>query len=411
MQKIVQILSKFLYPISLYGRQVAGTIVLLVIARYLSVYYYGVFSSYKAICGFILTIACLGYNEYILVSSQKNIENVSQKITLFLSNAFIILLVASLISIFLPLELHLIFILVLIRTFFDNTFFTLILPYFQASNALNTIAKINIIYSLLVIFITTISYIFKLSLLKFLFLSCLIGLINFIHCSKYTKMKYIDFIKKPLFYLKLLDKSILGYIGVIIAFLLYSQIPSLFVSTYLEKEQAALYFSAFTIAGIIGLLITAQNQKIVPEMIKASTQKVQCLIKQNFQFIMTINTLIFIVFLLFGKNILIIIYGQNYYSNGYYLLLIFTISNISLALANIFGSYITASGNQHLKIKYQIFAIIISIFTLILTHKLGIYSAALAYLLSASYIGLAYMQKTKQLLNINTKEITCNSNN
>lgn len=224
-------------------------------------------------------------------------------------------------------------------------------------------------------------------------------------------MKYIDFIKKPLFYLKLLDKSILGYIGVIIAFLLYSQIPSLFVSTYLEKEQAALYFSAFTIAGIIGLLITAQNQKIVPEMIKASTQKVQCLIKQNFQFIMTINTLIFIVFLLFGKNILIIIYGQNYYSNGYYLLLIFTISNISLALANIFGSYITASGNQHLKIKYQIFAIIISIFTLILTHKLGIYSAALAYLLSASYIGLAYMQKTKQLLNINTKEITCNSNN
>ena len=112
-------------------------------------------------------------------------------------------------------------------------------------------------------------------------LSCIIGLINFVHCSKYTKTKYIDFIKQPLFYLKLLDKSILGYIGVIIAFLLYSQIPSLFVSTYLEKEDAALYFSAFTIASIIGLLITAQNQKIVPEMIKASTQKVQYLIKQN----------------------------------------------------------------------------------------------------------------------------------
>ena len=33
---------------------------------------------------------------------------------------------------------------------------------------------------------------------------------------------------------------------------------------------------------------------------------------------------------------------------------------------NIFGAYITASGNQHLKIKYQIFAIFISIFTLLL---------------------------------------------
>ena len=410
MQRIAKILNDNFYPISLYARQVAGTIVLLVIARYLSVYDYGVFSSYKAICGFILTIACLGYNEYILVSSQKNIENVSQKITLFLANAFIILLVASLISMFLPLELHMIFILVLLRTFFDTTFFALILPYFQASNSLSAIAKINIIYSLSVVFITVLSYIFKLSLLNFLILSCIIGLINFIHCSKYTKTQYIDFIKRPFFYIKLLDKSILGYIGVIIAFLLYSQIPSLFVSTYLEKEQAALYFSAFTIASIIGLLITAQNQKIVPEMIKASCEKVQLLIKHNFNFIMSINAFIFIIFLLLGKALLTLIYGQNYYSNGYYLLLIFTISNISLALANIYGAYLTASGNQHLKIKYQMLAIIISILTLLLTYKYGIYSASLAYLLSASYIGIAYMQKTKKLL-LNTKEITCNSNN
>jgi len=400
MQKINSILNKNLYPISLYARQIAGTLVLFVIARYLPVYDYGVFSCYKAICGFVLTLACLGYNEYILVSSQNNIERVSQKITLFLSNAFIILVVASLISLFFQLELHLIFILVLIRTFLDSTFFSLILPYFQASKSLNTIAKINITYSLLVFFITAISYILKLSLLKFLLLSCIIGLINFIHCSKYTKTKYFDFIKRPLFYVKLVDRSILGYIGVIIAFLLYSQIPSLFVSTYLEKEQAALYFSAFTIAGIIGLLISAQNQKIVPEMIKASSEKIQYLIKCNFKFIMSINTLIFLLFLLLGKNILIIIYGQDYYSNGYYLLLIFTISNISLALANIFGAYITASGNQHLKIKYQIIAIIISILTLFLTSKLEMYSAALAYFLSAGFVGIAYMQKAKQLLKI-----------
>ena len=411
MQKIIEIFNKHLYPISLYARQVAGTVVLLVIARYLSVYDYGIFSSYKAICGFILTIACLGYNEYILVSSQKNMENVSQKITLFLSNAFVILFITALISAFSPIEYHCIFILVLLRTFFDSTFFSLILPYFQASKTLKVIAKINIIYSLLVISITILSYILKLSLLKFLLMSCFIGLTNFIHCSKYSKTKYFDFIMRPVFYIKLIDKSIWGYVGVIIAFLLYSQIPSLFVSSYLEKEQAALYFSAFTIASIIGLLITAQNQKIVPEMIKASTIKVQHLIKQNFKFIMLINAFIFIIFLLFGKSLLTLIYGQEYYSNGYYLLLIFTISNISLALANIFGAYITASGNQHLKIKYQILAIVISILTLLLTYKYGIYSAALAYLLSSSYIGIAYMQKTKQLLNTNIKENTWNSKN
>ena len=398
MQKIINILNNSLYPISLYARQIAGTIVLFVIARYLSVYDYGVFSSYKAICGFILTLACLGYNEYILVSSKKNLENVSQKITLFLSNAFIILFCASLISVFFPLELHLIFILVLLRTFFDTTFFALILPYFQASNSLNTIAKINIVYSLLVAFITTLSYIFKLSLLNFLILSCIIGLINFIHCTKYTNTKYIDFIKQPFFYLKLLDKSILGYIGVIIAFLLYSQIPSLYVSTYLAKEQAALYFSAFTIASIIGLLIMAQNQKILPEMIISSVEKVRQLIKKNFIFIMSINTFLFCVFLFCGKILLKLIYGQDYYSNGYILLLIFTIGNVFLALANIYGAYITASGNQHAKIPRQIEAIFISILSLFVFQKLGVYAPALAYLLSSTYVGLRYTLFTLKLL-------------
>ena len=133
-------------------------------------------------------------------------------------------------------------------------------------------------------------------------------------------------------------------------------------------------------------------------MINSSVEKVYQLIKKNFIFIMSINTFIFCIFLFFGKILLKLIYGQEYYSNGYIILLIFTIGNIFLALANIYGAYITASGNQHLKIKYQIFAIFLSVFTLLLTQKFGIYSAALAYLLSASYIGLMYKHKTKQLL-------------
>ena len=37
----------------------------------------------------------------------------------------------------------------------------------------------------------------------------------------------------------MIDKSIFAYIGVTIAYLLYAQIPSLYVSTYLTKEEAA----------------------------------------------------------------------------------------------------------------------------------------------------------------------------
>ena len=396
--KLKNIFISQLYPISLYARQIAGTVVLFVIARYLSVYYYGVFSSYKAIASFILILACLGYNEYILVSSKKNIFDVKLKIALFLLNAFGIILISTIASLCCNIELHLIFILVLLRTFFDVTFFSLALPYFQASSKFKEIAIINFIYSFLVISIAGISYLLKLSLLKFLLISCVIGLINFIQCSLYIKINYFIVLFKINRYLKLIDKTIFGYMGVMIAFLLYSQIPSLYVATYLPKEDAATYFSAFTIAGIIGLLIAAQNQKIVPEMINSSKEKIEILIKNNFKLIMTINTLIFISFCIIGKNLLTLIYGQDYYANGYYPLLIFTISNISLALANIYGAYITASGNQHIKIKMQIEAILISIISLLIFNKLGIYAATLAYLLSATHIGIRYVIKTKQLL-------------
>ena len=402
-EKINNIFKNNLYALSLYARQVASTLVLFIIARYLSVYDYGVFSSYKAIATFILTFACLGYNEYILVSSQSNVRMVSQKIALFMTNAFFIAFGTIFCSLFMSIDWHLIFILVLIRGFFDVTFFALILPYFQASKRLHTIGVINITYSILVMLIAIISYLFKLSLLKFLLLSCFIGLINFVQCSLYTKTNYLFVLFNPIHYLKLLDKSIFGYIGVIVAFLLYSQIPSLFVSTYLTKEDAALYFSALTIAGIIGLLITAQNQKIVPEMINAPFDKVKELIKNNFKFIMSINTIIFIIFVFAGKPLLQLIYGQKYYGNAHWLLLIFTISNISLALANIYGAYITASGNQYLKVKYQSVSIVISILTILITHRYGVYSAVLAYFLSAGYIGFAYMHKTKQLLKIQKK--------
>ena len=70
-----------------------------------------------------------------------------------------------------------------------------------------------------------------------------------------------------------------------------------------------------------------------------------------------------------------------------------------------------AKNNTNIILKMQVVSIIISIIVLGVTHKLGIYSAALAYFLSAVYIGMAYMQTTKQLLKNNIKENTWNSKN
>lgn len=395
---IKKILIEQLYPLSLYSRQIAGTFVLLFIARYLSVYDYGLFSSYKTIASFWLLFANIGYNEYILVSSQNIVKEVQLKIGLFIINAIFITLLIAAGSLLSYVESHLIFLLVLLRTFFDSTFFSIVLPYFQSANKFTIISYINIFYSIATIIIAIMSYIMNLSLITFLLLSIILGLFNFIQVSLYAKINYFLTIKHIKRLISKLDKSIFAYIGVVLCSYLYMQIPSLYSSSFIKKEEAALYFAAFTISTIISLLINAQVQKMVPEMINNSIEKIKIIMKNNMKFIMSINAIVFLFLLLFGKIILKLLYEKDYYINAYPLLLILTISNISIAIAAIYGTYITASGNQHIKIRMQIEAIIISILTLSLFHKYGIYAAAMAYFLSATHIAIRYVIKTKKML-------------
>lgn len=395
---IKKILIEQLYPLSLYSRQIAGTFVLLFIARFLSVYDYGLFSSYKTLASFWLLFANIGYNEYILVSSQNIVKEVQLKIGLFIINAIFITLLIAAGSLLSSVESHLIFLLVLLRTFFDTTFFSIVLPYFQSANKFTIISYINIFYSIATIIITIISYIMNLSLITFLLLSIILGLFNFIQVSYYAKINYLLTIKHIKRLISRLDKTIFAYIGVVLCSYLYTQIPSLYSSSFIKKEEAALYFAAFTISTIISLLINAQVQKMVPEMINNSIEKIKIIMKNNMKFIMSINAIVFLFLLLFGKIILKLLYEKDYYINAYPLLLILTISNISIAIAAIYGTYITASGNQHIKIRMQIEAIIISILTLSLFHKYGIYAAAMAYFLSATHIAIRYVIKTKKML-------------
>ena len=120
------ILKNNFYAISLYARQIAGTLVLFLIARYLTVYDYGLFSSYKNIATFILMFANMGFNEYILVSTKANVNNVRLKISLFMLNAIFIAIMCDICSLFFKIDNHLLFILIVLRTFFDGTFFGLV---------------------------------------------------------------------------------------------------------------------------------------------------------------------------------------------------------------------------------------------------------------------------------------------
>ena len=398
LKKIKNILNNNLYVLSLYSRQIAGTIVLFIIARYLSVYDFGLFSSYKNIAAFCFMFANLGYNEYILVSSKANVKEIKLKISLFLLNAILIGILIILCSSFFHLDSYLLFYLVVIRTFFDGTFFALILPYFQATKTFNTIARINIIYAICITIIAIISYIFKFSLYKFLLLNICLGLINFIQCSYFAKINYFLVFNHIKRFCKMVDKRIWAYIGVTIAYFLYAQIPSLYVSTFLTKEQAALYFSAFTIATIIGLLISAQVQKMMPDLINNSIENIKLILKNNLKILLIITGGLFLFMLLFGKILLLVLYGQNYYGNAYPILLILMLGNICVAEAAVYGAYITASGNQKRKIPMQLEATVLTVLGLIVLNKFGIYGAAFSFLFAAIYISYRYTVFTLKLI-------------
>ena len=196
----------------------------------------------------------------------------------------------------------------------------------------------------------------------------------------------------------MLDKSIFAYIGATVANALYSSISSLYVSIHLIKEQAALYFSAFTISSVIWLLINAQTQKMVPEMIKANLNEVKVIIRKNLIFIMSVTTVVFLFMIIFGKLLLKLLYGKPYYTNAYPVLLILMLGNILVSEAGVFGAYITASGNQKLKIPMQLEATVITVLGLAMLHKYGIYGASISYLLASIYIAIRYTIQTNQLL-------------
>lgn len=400
--KLITIVKESLYPISLYARQIAGTIVLLLIARYLTVYDFGLFSSYKNIARYLFIFANLHFHDYILVSTKAEPSKVRQKIALFMMNAIFLGIIYSIASLLFNVENHILFILVIVRTFFDGVFFNLILPYFQATKKFKTIAWINIEYSIGTAIIAIVSFIFKLSLIKFLVLCIILGLFNFIQCSFYININYLGVITKIKKYLQLLDNRIWGYIGSCLLVVLCDPLPALFVSIYVSKEQAALYFAAFTIASVISLLLVAQEQKIKPQLVKANAENSKSILKKYIMLILTVTGVMFLFMLLFGKYILVLFYGKAIYANAYMILLILMFANILYGITLGYSAYITSKGYQYKTIPMRIEFAICCLSTLFIFSKIGIYGAAISYLITMIYMLIRYKIFSDYLLKHNS---------
>lgn len=405
---INNILKKQLFTVSVYTRQMAGTVVILLIARYLSVHDFGLFSSYKNIAAFCLLFANLDYGFYILVSSKANKNEVKLKISLFLLNAFSIIFLVAVGSLFCNLENHLLFVLVLIRTFFDVTFFALILPFFQATQKFNTIAKINILYGITISAIAVYSYFNKLSLMQFLILNICAGIINFIQCIFFSRINLLLAVTKIKRFFGMLDKSIWSFIGSSVTSYIYTQITALYVALFLLKEQAALFFAAFTISTITSLFASAKIQKILPEMINKNAKEHIKIIRKNCIVMSIAFGVILLTFAIFGKSILKLIYLKEYYEKAYLVLLILTFANAVVGLGRIFGNYLAVVGKQAIKVKIKLETSILSVLGLVCFHKLGITGPAIVVAISSIYNTMRYILYSKKMIKIGLQKESLN---
>lgn len=386
-----KLLSKNLYTVSLYLRKLASAFTVFFLARYLSVSEYGLYSSYVNITAMILLFVNFGFNEYILVSSKNRLKEVRLKLAFFMILAFILMLVMILFANCFNLLDKIIFSLILVRSFLDGNVFALILTYYQSANKFKEISIINIIYSVWTLITACAAYIFKLKLSVFLILCILIGIANLIYSSIVGKLNYMQVFLKFKRFVKMIDAKLLYYGLVMVTVWIYYQIPSLSVSLFLEKTQAAIYFAAFNIFSILLLISAAQVQQIMPKMIVSNNRQLLASVKKNILYIVSINMGIFILFILFGKFLLLLLYGRPEYLASYPLLLIGAFGNIFMSAGGVLACFMTSKGFQKNKFHYQLEFIVIALVLSFAFHRLGILGATITYTLISMYAFTRYL--------------------
>ena len=391
LQFLKNLITSNLYAVSLYSRKIAGAFSVFFIARYLSVYDYGLYSSYANLASYLLLIANLGYNEFILVSSNNEAKMVKIKQTFFIGMAVLITALYVIVSAFVPMEDHFVFALVMVKSFFDGTFFALVLPYFQASKKFKQIGIINILYSIVSIVIAVCALILKLSLVKYLIIYLVLGVINFVQCSFYIKINYFKFFKLFRNVGKIIDKRIIPYMTSSALLLTRISLPSLVVATLFPKETAALFFASNNIATIPSLFALAQLQQILPEMINKSKDEVIRVMKKSALVIFYINAVVVVFLLLFGKNLLLLIYNKEYYLNGYPVLVLLSVITLLNGVSGVLATYLTASGNQKFNQRCQVEGFIISVVSLAVLYRFGIYAILLFYFILMAYFLPRYL--------------------
>jgi len=165
-----------------------------------------------------------------------------------------------------------------------------------------------------------------------------------------------------------------------IAYILLGNLDAVFISAYLSDVELSWYMSAKTLMAVFVFAPFAVSTVLLPET--ARDKRLARNLRFGVSFVLLVSTCIAIPFLLFPKNVILLVYPHEYL-DAYVVLPVLSLGMCFFSLSDVFASVWTGFGKPVLEgFVYGVAACVNALTLYIIVPKLGILGGAISLLLA-----------------------------
>ncbi|MBA2853113.1 O-antigen/teichoic acid export membrane protein [Methanococcus maripaludis] len=374
------------------------------LARYFTKFEYGLYSTAMSLISFLFIFVMFGMCDYFLILISKKADIV-KSISMIIGNYFVLSILGILIAVgasrFFPELSIAIIILFFIKAFFENLI-SFCIAVFQSKNEYNNISKIQIFLSISMIIAMVLTYVFKYTLLQFVF--TLMAFSSLI--SVFWVLKAFDINRNVLNHISVnlqFNKNVLHESYHFFLSILSAQIyiqSDIILLSFISGPLEVSRYSVVTFM-IMGLYVIPASlySYFLPKLTYgySTKSKISGHILQFKNFLKYSILSISLILFIFSSDILSLLYTSKYLDSSL-LLKISSISYLIFAQCYLYSAVLTASGNQSVKSKLQLTTAMVNIIlNIIVIPRYGAEGAAVTTLFSNIMIWIAYAFVVKRL--------------
>jgi O-antigen/teichoic acid export membrane protein len=281
-----------------------------------------------------------------------------------------------------------------------DTFLTkLLFTYYQYKQKFNIVATINIFYCICVGVLLVFLQFSKLTIENILMI---LNFFIFINILLFIYKSNLDFkqlnVRKNL---STVDKDIWYYGFSSITIPLYMQMPLFIMTFFVEKEEIAIFYLAYTISSVMLLVSISINQQYLPKVIHNKNKPFFSIIKFPIVLLILFNILTYLFFYFFGHETIEIILNKPEYIKSNELILWLILSNCFQSISGLLALYLVSKNLMKEKLYLHLEMIIIGlILSIIFISNFSLYGVIITYLFIYSYSNLRYIFIIKKDKNV-----------